>query len=241
MPSPICNVDSAASGPNLSVSAVPSISCWMTSRASSTVSIDCLSVRRRGLPVTAIAACAAHAGDVIDNWLGSGSDYTVSANFLGVPEARRHLVSNMCSITWVYEHAQLGRCSVIPDSVHIQFLGQSRGGGRRCGAARLRNLYAQRRRTSPPTPKGSGCSAAPSTPWRRRADEPVPRRRASKCAAPGRATKCSFLRTYPPVGFSRGLARFSSHGLPGCPRIYLIHAPKNCLWRDRCFRVSRKL
>jgi N-acetylated-alpha-linked acidic dipeptidase len=85
------NVDSAASGPNLSIAAVPSLNhlvedvtrvvrdpgskLTLAARARDRAS------RERGVLPTGSA------GEMIDNRLGSGSDYTVFLNFLGVPVA----------------------------------------------------------------------------------------------------------------------------------------------------------
>jgi N-acetylated-alpha-linked acidic dipeptidase len=85
------NVDSAASGPNLSIAAVPSLNhlvedvtrvvrdpgskLTLAARARDRAS------RERGVLPTGSA------GEMIDNRLGSGSDYTVFLNFLGIPVA----------------------------------------------------------------------------------------------------------------------------------------------------------
>lgn len=85
------NVDSAASGPDLSIAAVPALNQLIedVTRA----------VRDPGSRVTLAARARDHAsrergvlptgsaGEMIDNRLGSGSDYTVFLNFLGVPVA----------------------------------------------------------------------------------------------------------------------------------------------------------
>jgi N-acetylated-alpha-linked acidic dipeptidase len=85
------NVDSAASGPDLAVSAVPALN-RLIERAS-------LAVRDPASRLTLAAAARDRAtrergalptgsgNDLIDNRLGSGSDYTVFLNFLGVPIA----------------------------------------------------------------------------------------------------------------------------------------------------------
>jgi N-acetylated-alpha-linked acidic dipeptidase len=83
------NVDSAASGPSFSATAVPSLN-----RLVSEAARDVRQPRRR----QSVAAAAAHAAAVergalpgaagqqlVDNRLGSGSDYTVFLNFLGIP------------------------------------------------------------------------------------------------------------------------------------------------------------
>ena len=85
------NVDSAASGPNLSIAAVPALNhliedatrvvrdpgskLTLAARARDRAS------RERGVLPTGSA------GETIDNRLGSGSDYTVFLNYLGVPVA----------------------------------------------------------------------------------------------------------------------------------------------------------
>jgi N-acetylated-alpha-linked acidic dipeptidase len=85
------NVDSAASGPNLSIAAVPALNrlleeVTMTLRdPTSGLTLaararDRASRERGALPTGA-------ADDLVDNRLGSGSDYTVFLNFLGTPIA----------------------------------------------------------------------------------------------------------------------------------------------------------
>ncbi|HSC26296.1 MAG TPA: transferrin receptor-like dimerization domain-containing protein, partial [Vicinamibacterales bacterium] len=85
------NVDSAASGPNFSAAAVPSLN-QLISEAAQAVTDPALRIpiaaaarerrtRERGsLPTGA-------GDDLVNNRLGSGSDYTVFLNFLGVPVA----------------------------------------------------------------------------------------------------------------------------------------------------------
>jgi N-acetylated-alpha-linked acidic dipeptidase len=85
------NVDSAASGPNLSIAAVPSLNHLVEdvtrvvrdpgSRLTLAARARDRASRERGVLPTGSA------GEVIDNRLGSGSDYTVFLNFLGVPVA----------------------------------------------------------------------------------------------------------------------------------------------------------
>jgi N-acetylated-alpha-linked acidic dipeptidase len=85
------NVDSAASGPNLAVAAVPSLNRLITEAA------QAVRDPRLRIPVAAAARDrrAAERGslptgqgpDLVNNRLGSGSDYTVFLNFLGVPVA----------------------------------------------------------------------------------------------------------------------------------------------------------
>jgi N-acetylated-alpha-linked acidic dipeptidase len=85
------NVDSAASGPNLSIAAVPSLNHLVEdvtrvvrdpgSRLTLAARARDRASRERGVLPTGSA------GEMIDNRLGSGSDYTVFLNFLGVPVA----------------------------------------------------------------------------------------------------------------------------------------------------------
>ncbi len=85
------NVDSAASGPNLSMAAVPALN-RLLEEVTTTIrdpssgltlaarARDRASRERGALPTGA-------ADDLVDNRLGSGSDYTVFLNFLGMPIA----------------------------------------------------------------------------------------------------------------------------------------------------------
>jgi N-acetylated-alpha-linked acidic dipeptidase len=84
------NVDSAASGPDLDISAVPALNALIEEIA--------LAVRDPASGLTLAARARDRAareggrqlgapGDFIDNRLGGGSDYTVFLNFLGVPVA----------------------------------------------------------------------------------------------------------------------------------------------------------
>ena len=85
------NVDSASSGPNFSAAAVPALNRLITDVAGdvsdptskSTIASAVLSrkSRERGTLPTG------GAGELVNNRLGSGSDYTVFLNFLGVPIA----------------------------------------------------------------------------------------------------------------------------------------------------------
>jgi N-acetylated-alpha-linked acidic dipeptidase len=85
------NVDSAASGPNFSAAAVPALNRLITDAASDvrdpktgkTIAASVLArkSRERG------ALPTGGAGELVNNRLGSGSDYTVFLNFLGVPIA----------------------------------------------------------------------------------------------------------------------------------------------------------
>jgi N-acetylated-alpha-linked acidic dipeptidase len=85
------NVDSAASGPNLAVTAVPSLNRLITEAAQAVrdprtrvsvavVARDRRTAERGSLPT-------GQGPDLVNNRLGSGSDYTVFLNFLGVPVA----------------------------------------------------------------------------------------------------------------------------------------------------------
>jgi N-acetylated-alpha-linked acidic dipeptidase len=85
------NVDSAASGPNFSAAAVPALNRLIRDAASDvrdpktgkTIAASTLArkSRERG------ALPTGGAGELVNNRLGSGSDYTVFLNFLGVPIA----------------------------------------------------------------------------------------------------------------------------------------------------------
>jgi N-acetylated-alpha-linked acidic dipeptidase len=85
------NVDSAASGPNFTATAVPALNRVLEEAARgvrdpvrritiAAASRDRLSRERGSLPTGST-------NDLVDNRLGSGSDYTVFLNFLGVPVA----------------------------------------------------------------------------------------------------------------------------------------------------------
>lgn len=83
------NVDSSASGPNLTAAAVPSLNRFVTEAAAAvrdpatgvplTAAWTSRSMRERGSLPTGAGA------DLVNNRLGSGSDYTVFLNFIGVP------------------------------------------------------------------------------------------------------------------------------------------------------------
>ncbi len=85
------NVDSAASGPNFAASAVPSLNRVLTEAAQQVID------PRRKIPVAAAwreqaarergALPTADGSNLINNRLGSGSDYTVFLNHLGIPIA----------------------------------------------------------------------------------------------------------------------------------------------------------
>jgi len=85
------NVDSAASGPNLALSAVPALNQLfeeVTQTVRDPVSRLTLAARARDRATRERGALpTGSAEDLIDNRLGSGSDYTVFLNFLGVPIA----------------------------------------------------------------------------------------------------------------------------------------------------------
>jgi N-acetylated-alpha-linked acidic dipeptidase len=85
------NVDSAASGPNLTVSAVPALNRLIEDAARQVRDpISGLNLAARARDRAARERGARPAGspeELIDNRLGSGSDYTVFLNFLGVPIA----------------------------------------------------------------------------------------------------------------------------------------------------------
>lgn len=83
------NVDSSASGPNFTASAVPSLNTFIAEAAGSiadpatnvplTDAWKTRATKERGSLPTGAGA------DLVNNRLGSGSDYTVFLNFLGVP------------------------------------------------------------------------------------------------------------------------------------------------------------
>ena len=85
------NVDSAASGPNFSAAAVPALNRLITDVASEVrdpkggKSIAASVLARK--PSERGALPTGGAGELVNNRLGSGSDYTVFLNFLGVPIA----------------------------------------------------------------------------------------------------------------------------------------------------------
>jgi N-acetylated-alpha-linked acidic dipeptidase len=85
------NVDSAASGPNFSAAAVPALNRLITDAASDvqdpkTKTTIAASVRARKSADRG-ALPTGGGGELVNNRLGSGSDYTVFLNFLGVPVA----------------------------------------------------------------------------------------------------------------------------------------------------------
>ena len=85
------NVDSAASGRAFTANAVPALNRAIAEAAGAVRDPDA------GMPVSAVARerraeergalPAGNSSDLVDNRLGSGSDYTVFLNFLGVPVA----------------------------------------------------------------------------------------------------------------------------------------------------------
>jgi len=85
------NVDSAASGPNLAVAAVPALNAVIEEAAMIVRDPQTgltLAARARDKTTRERGALPTGAGDgVINNRLGSGSDYTVFLNFLGIPIA----------------------------------------------------------------------------------------------------------------------------------------------------------
>ena len=86
------NVDSAASGPNLSIAAVPALNHLIedVTRDRPRSGFDGHARRprpRSRQPGTRRPADGIRRARLIDNRLGSGSDYTVFLNFLGVPVA----------------------------------------------------------------------------------------------------------------------------------------------------------
>lgn len=85
------NVDSSTSGPSFGASAVPSLNRSITEVAGTVIDPDTgLSIAeawRRGGRAEAGALPGSGGRELVANRLGSGSDYTVFLNFLGVPVA----------------------------------------------------------------------------------------------------------------------------------------------------------
>jgi len=85
------NVDSAASGPKMTAVAVPALNRLITEAAgavrdpASGIPVAAVSRERRAQDRGALPTGRSH--DLVDNRLGSGSDYTVFLNHLGVPVA----------------------------------------------------------------------------------------------------------------------------------------------------------
>jgi N-acetylated-alpha-linked acidic dipeptidase len=83
------NVDSSASGPNFTSSAVPSLNQFVAEAARDVrvpgerQSIAAVASERKSRETGALPNAAG--GELVNNRLGSGSDYTVFLNFLGVP------------------------------------------------------------------------------------------------------------------------------------------------------------
>jgi len=85
------NVDSAASGRAFSAAAVPALNLAITEAAESVVDPETgqsiADAARTGAPREGSALPTATGPDLVSNRLGSGSDYTVFLNYLGVPVA----------------------------------------------------------------------------------------------------------------------------------------------------------
>ena len=85
------NVDSAASGPDFAASAVPSLNGVITDAAQQVrdprLRIPVAAVARERQSRERGALPSGQGSDLIDNRLGSGSDYTVFLNHLGIPVA----------------------------------------------------------------------------------------------------------------------------------------------------------
>jgi N-acetylated-alpha-linked acidic dipeptidase len=85
------NVDSAASGKSFSAAAVPALNRAITEAAESVIDPETgrtiADAARTGAPREGGALPTATGPDLVSNRLGSGSDYTVFLNFLGVPVA----------------------------------------------------------------------------------------------------------------------------------------------------------
>lgn len=83
------NVDAAVSGPSFNVSAVPSLNRLVTEAAEAVMDPatgqSLAEATRTGKAREASALPVAGGPDLVNNRLGSGSDYTVFLNFIGVP------------------------------------------------------------------------------------------------------------------------------------------------------------
>ena len=83
------NVDSAASGPVFGASAVPSLNRLVTEAAEAVMDpatgLSIADATRKGKSREGGALPGASGPDLVNNRLGSGSDYTVFLNFVGVP------------------------------------------------------------------------------------------------------------------------------------------------------------
>ena len=107
------NVDSAASGPNFSAAAVPALNRLITDVASEVrdpkggksiaASVLARKPRERG------ALPTGGAGELVNNRLGSGSDYTVFLNFLGVPDRGSLVRRSVRRLSLHLRQPQLGR------------------------------------------------------------------------------------------------------------------------------------
>ena len=83
------NVDSSTSGPSFSASAVPSLNRFVTEAADAVLDPatgkSIAAATRSAGPRAGSALPTATGSELVSNRLGSGSDYTVFLNFLGVP------------------------------------------------------------------------------------------------------------------------------------------------------------
>ena len=182
-------------------------------------------MRQRGIVCHAIAARRVDGtpGDVIDNRLGSGSDYTVFLNFLGVPVADISFEGPYGVYHSVYDtHNWVARFGDPGFRYHlalVQFLGLATM--RLAGAEvvpldyepyaqRIEDFAADAERLWTQRPGGNGAVDA-MAPARKAASElrsAAARFNARRQAALQSGTDEGFIRTQPPVDFSRaGLAR----------------------------------
>jgi N-acetylated-alpha-linked acidic dipeptidase len=83
------NVDSSTSGPNFTAAAVPSLNQFIAQAASAVTDpltgVSLVEAKRRSAVRQQGSLPNAEGVDLVNNRLGSGSDYTVFLNFLGVP------------------------------------------------------------------------------------------------------------------------------------------------------------
>jgi N-acetylated-alpha-linked acidic dipeptidase len=112
------NVDSAASGSSFTATAVPALNRVIAEAAEavrdpSGATVAAAARDRRGRQVGSVSAGAA--GDLVDNRIGGGSDYTVFLNHLGIPVADlsftgpyRVYHSVYDTHTWVSNHGDPG-------------------------------------------------------------------------------------------------------------------------------------
>ena len=110
------NVDSAASGPNFSAAAVPALNRLITDVASEVQDPKGADVYRGSQCSPASRASAAlcptgGAGELVNNRLGSGSDYTVFLNFLGVPDRGSLVRRSVRRLSLHLRQPQLGRAN----------------------------------------------------------------------------------------------------------------------------------